>query len=115
MQKISPLRSSIEAFNKFKAARLNKTDKTQKTNQQSTNPFGITFKGTVIQMDVFEKADKVNENTQKAISLKERMQNTGKLLASAWVGTINKFSSLKTNAIAFGKKIKKVQMLLQRK
>ena len=50
--------------------------------------------------------NKVNENTQKAISLKERMQNTGKLLASAWVGTINKFSSLKTNAIAFGNKIK---------
>ncbi len=107
MQKISPLRSSIEAFNKFKAARLNKADKAQKTNQQSqTNPFGITFKGTVIQMDVFEKAEKVNENTQKAISLKEKMQNTGKLLASAWVGTINKFSSLKTNAIAFGNKIK---------
>ena len=107
MQKISPLRSSIEAFNKFKAARLNKADKAQKTNQQSqTNPFGITFKGTVIQMDVFEKAEKVNENTQKVISLKEKMQNTGKLLASAWVGTINKFSSLKTNAIAFGNKIK---------
>ena len=34
------------------------------------------------------------------------MQNTGKLLASAWVGTINKFSSLKTNAIAFGNKLK---------
>ncbi len=106
MQKISPLRSSIEAFNKFKAARLNKADKAQKTNQQSTNPFGITFKGTVIQMDVFEKAEKINENTKNAISLKERMQNTGKLLASAWVGTINKFSSLKTNVIAFGNKIK---------
>ena len=105
MQKISPLRSSIEAFNKFKALRANKTDKAQNAEKAAqTNPFGITFKGTVIQMDVFEKT----ENSTKAVSpsLKERLQNTGKLLASAWVGTINKFSSFKTNAIAFGNKLK---------
>ena len=107
MQKISPLRSSIEAFNKFRATRLNKTNKTQQADQKTqTNPLGITFKGTVIQMDVFEKAEKASESTKNPISLKEKMQNTGKLLASAWVGTINKFSSLKTNAIAFGNKIK---------
>ena len=105
MQKISPLRSSIEAFNKFKALRANKTDKVQKENQAvQTNPFGITFKGTVIQMDVFEKTEKADKAMSP--SLKERLQNTGKLLASAWVGTINKFSSFKTNAIAFGNKIK---------
>ena len=108
MQKISPLRSSIEAFNKFKALRANKTDKANKAEQaaNSTNPFGITFKGTVIQMDVFEKTEKAEKTASATPSLKERMQNTGKLLASAWVGTINKFSSLKTNAIAFGNKIK---------
>lgn len=107
MQKISPLRSSIEAFNKFKALRANKTQEAKTNQAQSTNPFGITFKGTVIQMDVFEKTNKVKEaKAENGISLKERMQNTGKLLASAWVGTINKFSSLKTNAIAFGNKIK---------
>lgn len=110
MQKISPLRSSIEAFNKFKAMRANKTNKneTTKANEAtSTNPFGITFRGTVIQMDVFEKTDKTGANTgNSATSLKEKLQNTGKLLASAWVGTINKISSLKTNAIAFGNKIK---------
>ena len=39
MQKISPLRSSIEAFNKFKALRANKADKAQKTEQKAqTNP-----------------------------------------------------------------------------
>ena len=43
MQKISPLRSSIEAFNKFKALRAAKADKTEKTNAAQTNPFGITF------------------------------------------------------------------------
>jgi len=106
MQKISPLRSSIEAFNKFRAARkaANSNQQVQETKVQ-TNPFGITFKGTVIQMDVFDKAEKT-ESTQKTNAFKEKMQNTGKLLASAWVGTINKFSSLKTNAIAFGNKLK---------
>ena len=106
MQKISPLRSSIEAFNKFKALRANKAEKANKAQDAvaQTNPFGITFKGTVIQMDVFEKT----QDTAKAASpsLKERLQNSGKLLAAAWVGTINKFSSFKTNAIAFGNKIK---------
>ena len=110
MQKISPLRSSIEAFNKFKALRANRTQQSEKTNNETTtqtNPFGITFKGNIIQMDVFEKTnktEKTGENT--ANTFKEKMQNTGKLLASAWVGTINKFSSLKANAIAFGNKIK---------
>ncbi len=106
MQKISPLRSSIEAFNKFRLARKasGKTQELQETKVQ-TNPFGITFKGTVIQMDVFDKTEKT-EFTQKTNAFKEKMQNTGKLLASAWVGTINKFSSLKTNVIAFGNKLK---------
>ncbi len=112
MQKISPLRSSIEAFNKFKALRANKAEKNEKTQNDNaaaqTNPFGITFKGNIIQMDVFEKTDKTQKtnDTNTANSFKEKMQNTGKLLASAWVGTINKFSSLKANAIAFGNKIK---------
>lgn len=108
MQKISPLRSSIEAFNKFKAMRANKTSKaeTKADAAAQTNPFGITFRGTVIQMDVFEKADAADKTATTSPSLKERLQNTGKLLASAWVGTINKFSSFKTNVIAFGNKIK---------
>lgn len=108
MQKISPLKSSIEAFNKFKAMRANKAGKSETKNDAvaQTNPFGITFKGTVIQMDVFEKTESGNKATATSPSLKERLQNTGKLLASAWVGTINKISSLKTNVIAFGNKIK---------
>lgn len=106
MQKISPLRSSIEAFNKFKALRANKTEKNEKTNNAATNPFGITFKGNMIQMDVFESSNKTEEAPKETTSFKSRMQDAGKLLSSAWVGTINKFSSLKTNAIAFGNKIK---------
>ena len=107
MQKISPLKSSIEAFNKFRAMRANKAGKAETKNDSvaQTNPFGITFRGTVIQMDVFEKTGSTDSTTTSP-SLKERLQNTGKLLASAWVGTINKISSLKTNVIAFGNKIK---------
>ena len=107
MQKISPLKSSIEAFNKFRASRANKNTNTETKNDgvAQTNPFGITFRGTVIQMDVFEKTDKTDTTTMSP-SLKERLNNTGKLLASAWVGTINKISSLKTNVIAFGNNLK---------
>jgi len=107
MQKISPLKSSIEAFNKFRAMRANKkgNSETKTDSVAQTNPFGITFRGAVIQMDVFEKAENADKTTTTT-SLKERIQNTGKLLASAWVGTINKISSLKTNVIAFGNKIK---------
>lgn len=100
MQKISPLRSSIEAFNKFK---LSKKANQSETNNSMTNPFGISFKGKVIQMDVFEKTQ---ENKPMSPSLKQRLQETGKLLACAWVGTMNKFSQLKQNAIAFGNRVK---------
>ena len=110
MQKISPLKSSIEAFNKFRAMRAKKAGNTETKYDgvAQTDPFGITFRGTVIQMDVFEKSETTDttNTTTTSPSLKERLKNTGKLLASAWVGTINKISSLKTNVIAFGNKIK---------
>ncbi len=100
MQKISPLRSSIEAFNKFK---LTKKINQGETNNTTTNPFGISFKGKVIQMDVFEK---VENNKTMSPSLQQRLKDTGKLLASAWVSTMNKFSQFKQNAVAFGNRIK---------
>ncbi len=112
MQKISPLKSSIEAFNKFRASRAAKANKANETTKENsttqTNPFGITFRGNMIQMDVFESAKKPEkaEDNKTNISIQERLHNTGKLLASAWVGTMNKFSSLKTNAIAFGNRVK---------
>ena len=65
MQKISPLRSSIEAFNKFKALRADKAKKAETNKATQTNPFGITFKGTVIQMDVFEKTDKMPMTSER--------------------------------------------------
>ena len=56
-------------------------------------------------MDVFEKTSEENK-TNALSSVNEKLKSTGKLLASAWVGTINKFSGIKTNVISFGRKIK---------
>ena len=96
MQKISPLRTSLEAFRKFKANREN-----LKSNSAQTNPFGITFKGTVLQMDVFETSGSKAPNI-----ITKKMQEAGKLAASAWTTTINKFSSIKKNVVEFAKNVK---------
>lgn len=108
MQKISPLRSSIEAFNKFKAMRAAKADNSaKKQDAVATNPFGISFKGELVAMDVFDGSSKAKEATKNVKNtIQEKIQNTGKLLASAWVATINKFSSIKANAVAFCGRIK---------
>lgn len=67
----------------------------------TTNPFGVSFKGNVIQADVFESAKKAESNT----NLLER----GKVFASAVVGGINSFNdafkSRMNSIISFGKKM----------
>lgn len=99
MQKISPLRASVaKAFNDFK---LNRTAAKEKNESLHTNPFGITFKGVLLQSDVFESS------AQKP-ALKDKLESGTKLLTSAWVGTINKFNSMKSAAISFGKRVKEV-------
>ena len=95
MLKISPIKSGLEAFQKFKADRIK-----VKNNINSTNPFGITFKGTVLQMDVFESA-KTKEN-----NIAEKFAQAGKFLSSAWAGTINRFSTMRDNIISFTGRIK---------
>ena len=73
MQKISPLKSSLEAFKRFKSERIKNNE--LRNNQVATNPFGITFKGTVLQMDVFETAK------AKAPSIiQDRMKEAGKCM-----------------------------------
>lgn len=60
------------------------TNKIEKSENRSshTNPFGVSFKGNIINADVFE------ENS----SLTER-QNRGKMLVSTLVGSINSINS----------------------
>lgn len=103
MQKISPLRAGLDAFNKFRAQRLqNKTEKVE--NQNSTNPFGISFKGTMLQMDVFDSSAKKEENSTNP--LKDGLNRMNKFVASARAATMNKFNSIKESAISFGNKMK---------
>jgi len=103
MQKISPLRASVaKAFNDFKASR---TQKSENNEALHTNPFGITFKGVLLQSDVFESSTKAQQP-----ALRDRLESGTKLIASAWVGTINKFNSMKGAVISFGQKIKETTM-----
>lgn len=75
--------------------------KAEATNNFSSNPFGVSFKGKFIDADVFAKE---TPDIAKKISAKS------KIFTSAIVGNINNFnSSLKSrmNSIAsFGQKIK---------
>lgn len=80
----------------------NKTNSNQEAQKTfSSNPFGVSFKGNVIQADVFQKA---------APSVVNKISSKGKLFASAIVGNINNFNNAlqsRMNAIvSFGKKIK---------
>ncbi len=82
-----------------KTLQRNETQKSTQTNRLSTNPFGVSFKGNVIQADVFESTNKTTNN----------IAEKSKLFASAVVSGINNFNeSFKSrmNAIvSFGKKV----------
>ena len=71
------------------------------SNKLTTNPFGVSFKGNVIQADVFESAKKAASN----VGIAER----GKLFASAVISGINSFNeafkSRINSIISFGKKV----------
>ena len=103
MEKISPLRASLKAFEQFKAQRAQKRQ--ENTGVGATNPFGLTFKGAVVQMDVFEsQAPKAEKNETNSRS--EAFKKAGKLAASAWIATKSRFNSFKQSAISFGNRIK---------
>lgn len=83
---------------------LNKTktaDNNAATRQLTTNPFGVSFKGNVIQADVFESANKTN--------ITQNITEKSKLFASAVVSGINNFNesfkSRMNSMVSFGKKI----------
>lgn len=104
MEKISPLRASLKAFEQFKAQRAQKRQEQQ--NPNATNPFGLTFKGSMIQMDVFESQASRSQKTENNNGFKENFQKAGKLAASAWVSTINRLNSMKQSMISFGNRMK---------
>ncbi len=78
-----------------------KTTSNLQTKNLTTNPFGVSFKGNVIQADVFESAEK------KGIT--QNIGEKSKLFASAVVSGINNFNesfkSRMNSIVSFGKKI----------
>ena len=106
MQKISPLRAGLEAFNRFKTTRLQSKEARKAENTNSTNPFGISFKGQMIQMDVFDSSTKKEHNPSATNPIQDSLDKVNKFVASARVATMNKIDSIKQSAISFGKKIK---------
>lgn len=69
-------------------------------NSNHSNPFGVSFKGNIINADVFEeKTSNLTEN-----------QNKGKMLVSTLVGSINAIHSSigrrLNSVVSFGKRIK---------
>lgn len=72
----------------------NKTE----NNSNQTNPFGVSFKGNIINADVFEE----NNSNEK--------QNKGKMIVSTLVGSINSASEAMSrrlnSVISFGMRVK---------
>lgn len=101
MEKISINKNGLGIFKG-----IGKKEATQKSSA-STNPFGISFKGNVIQADVFETA---KNSIINKIGIRERIANTGRTFRSAIVGGINSFNNAvkeRANAIvSFGRRTK---------
>lgn len=90
------------SLHRTKAAENTAVKKQQnRINNLATNPFGVSFKGNVIQADVFETANKT--------SATEMITQKSKLFASAVVSGINNFNesfkSRMNSIVSFGKKI----------
>lgn len=94
----------LSLLNRSEAVQQNKTEenKSKAKNAGVQNPFGVSFKGNVIQADVFASSTK-SENKTSSIAEK------GKLFKSAVVSGINNFNeslSSGVNAVvSFGKKV----------
>lgn len=84
----------------FKSAR---TESKTNAPAHSSNPFGISFKGNVIQADIFQTT--ANRDHER-ISLQEK----GKMFMSAVVGNINSFNesirSRLNSVVSFGRQVK---------
>ncbi len=103
MEKISPLRASLKAFEQFKAQRIQKRQENPNTN--ATNPFGLTFKGITLDADVFTPSASKEVNSNQG-GFGDAFVKAGKLASSAWVSTLNRFNSMKQSMISFGNRMK---------
>ncbi len=83
--------------------KLLKSESKNNTQGHSSNPFGISFKGNMIQADVFQTTA-TKENA--GVGIRER----GKMFMSAVVGNINSFNSaIKSrlnSVVSFGRRVR---------
>lgn len=100
MEKISINKNGLGIFQGFK-----KTNKIAERAVNSTNPFGISFKGSAIQADLFEKTANASIKT-----LGNSIAEKGKMVTSAIVGNLNAFRNSIRNrfdgVVAFGRRIR---------
>ena len=84
----------------FKSAR---TEAKINTPNHSSNPFGISFKGNVIQADIFQ-------TTSNKEGIGHTIKERGRMFMSAVVGNINSFNeSMKSrlnSVVSFGRRVK---------
>lgn len=84
-----------------------KTNSSVETKSNHTNPFGVNFKGNMINADVFEPSFEGTKETlaQKAANKLSGVRN--KLADAMNVGSINSFVSRNVDAVVdFGRRIK---------
>lgn len=96
------------AVNIFRTAQTNHSGQTTET--KHSNPFGISFKGNVLQADVFSSS---KAKTKEHTGVMDRITEKGRAVKSAIVGGINNFNTELNSRfnngvnriISFGKKI----------
>ena len=101
MEKIT-LNTGLNVFKNFQIQRASEK-------KGSSNPFGVSFKGNMLQADVFQVIKK-----QDGPSLRQKIGEKGKLAVSAFVGTINnignKFVSLGRAIVEKYKKLNQIEV-----
>lgn len=104
MEKISIRTGSVNIFRNVHGT------KNQSKETKHTNPFGISFKGNVLQADVFTSSKSKDENS---VGVLGKIAEKGKSVKSAIVGGINNFNT-KLNTrfnnginkiVSFGKRV----------
>lgn len=89
----------------------NKTENNHnKVDSNHTNPFGVNFKGNIIQADVFDKSEK-SSISFKGAEIAAKVANKGKIWSSAMVGALNMnineaMSKMLNPVKSFGRKVK---------
>lgn len=84
--------------NVFRASKNVESNSNRQDATNHTNPFGVNFKGNIINADVFDSSEK-----------QERVNGVNKFVDAVRVGSVNAFSSISNrlnSVVAFGRRIR---------